>query len=91
VTTLVDLEPRVLRDLAAAIEARDPENRLRRSLPATAVDELSQLIHAGLEPDASWWHKWAPVDGPGVTELGRRLREAQRQVHAQLRAARDVA
>jgi hypothetical protein len=85
VTSLADLDPRVLRDLAAALESNDPALQLRRDLPAAMLEELVALALAGIEPPPDFWARWSrPVD---VHKLGERLRAAQRHVHAQLRAA----
>jgi hypothetical protein len=57
VSTLGDLDPRSLRDLASAVEARDPAVIARRELSPESVEALADMIAAGHRPTIGWWRR----------------------------------
>lgn len=52
------LNPRVLRDLAAAIESRDPAARARVELTPEGIDRLADLLLAGGRPTIGFWRRY---------------------------------
>jgi hypothetical protein len=50
VSVIATLDPRTLRDLAAAIEYRTPEARARRSLTPEGIERLTEILLAGKTP-----------------------------------------
>jgi hypothetical protein len=56
-TALEHLSPRVLRDLAAVIEARTPEVRARRALSAEGVERLADILLAGSTPTIGFYRR----------------------------------
>jgi hypothetical protein len=56
-TMLLELDPRDLRDLAAAIEAQSPEARARARLTEDGRAELADLLIRGDRPTIGWWRR----------------------------------
>jgi hypothetical protein len=50
-------DPRTLRELAAAIEARDPSRQARAGLSPEALEELAAMVVAGRHPTIGWWRR----------------------------------
>ena len=63
-TALAQLSPRVLRDLAAAIEGQSPERRARAELTPEGVDRLAAILLAGGRPTVGFWRRYRK----GVTD-----------------------
>jgi len=56
-TILRELDPRALRDLAAAIEAQSPEARARARLTDEGRTELADILLRGDRPTCGWWRR----------------------------------
>jgi hypothetical protein len=59
---LVDIDPRTLRDLAAAMEARHPERVARQSLTDEGLEKLADLLLAGGKPTIGFFRKYRRPD-----------------------------
>jgi hypothetical protein len=54
---MAHLSPRILRDLAAAIEARTPGMRARRALTVEGIERLTDILLAGTTPTVGFWRR----------------------------------
>jgi hypothetical protein len=57
-TALQHLNPRILRDLAAAIEARDPANIARGELTREGIEKLADIYLSGSQPTVGFWRRY---------------------------------
>ena len=57
VVSITDMSPKMLRDLAAAIEWNSPGSRARRSLSSESVEELAAMMVTGQKPVLGWWRR----------------------------------
>lgn len=60
---LARLSPSTLRDLAAAIEGRDPQRVARRELSDEGVERLADILLAGSEPTVGFWRRYRVRSG----------------------------
>ncbi|MHB8594330.1 MAG: hypothetical protein ACYDB3_08370, partial [Acidimicrobiales bacterium] len=69
---LLDLSPRHLRELAALLEARDPELAARRRLSAAGSERLADILLAGDRPTVGFYLRYCERRiGELVREQGR--------------------
>jgi len=65
VTVLEHLKPSTLRDLAAALEARLPPDRLCSSdLTSEGVERLAEILECGGTPALGLWKKYRRRQSP---------------------------
>ncbi len=62
-TMLLELDPRELRDLAAAIEGQSASARARARLTDAGRAELADLLIRGDRPTIGWWKRQLPSLG----------------------------
>jgi len=52
---VLELDPKALRDLAAAVEVQSPETRARARLSDEGRAELVDMLIRGDRPTIGWW------------------------------------
>ncbi len=60
--SVTDLSPRFLRELAAAIEARQPDAVAIRMLSRERLDQLADMLISGKKPTIGWWRRSLGLD-----------------------------
>jgi hypothetical protein len=59
-------DPRILRELAALLEEREPNRagstQARRSLDLDSLKELADMLGAGKHPTIGWWRRHLPPE-----------------------------
>jgi hypothetical protein len=57
-TTIASLSPKLLRDLASAIEYRSPQAKARRDLTPEGVDTLADILLSGSRPTVGFFLRY---------------------------------